>query len=95
MTNTDTVIAPQISFYRFNKVTTADLVVFVNGDQVVLGTYRLRKIPGMVLTWSVTFSEGDGPEKIVSGGWTVVEAKKNAQSEADRRVWDYTQALAQ
>ena len=78
----------KLDFYRFRdeKHYTADLVVFIDGEQRVIGTYRVRKTPDLTLKWHISFAEGDDPETVIGGAWTLAEAKKGASANAARRV---------
>lgn len=80
-----------LSFYRWrdNDYYLADLVTTVDGEQHVLGTYKLIKTPELALKWHIAFTEygDDAQEQIIGGGWTLAEVKKGASADAARRAY--------
>lgn len=80
----------KLSFYRWrdNDYYLADLVVFVDGEQQVLGTYKLVKKTCGELRWSIYFTPTDGEEVQIGQARTLAKAKAGAVADAGRRTYD-------
>lgn len=77
----------KLDFYRWrnNDYYLADLVVFVDGEQQVLGTYKLAKASGE-LRWTINFTPADGDEVQIGMARTLDKAKAGAKADAGRRT---------
>lgn len=79
-----------LSFYRWrdNDYYLADLVVFIDGEQHVLGTYKLARTAGE-LRWRMYFTPTGGEQTLIGQARSLAEAKKGANANAARRVYAF------